>query len=88
MNIQKFKDKIKTKDVEGNMTYLYLTVRGCRYGQCYQNQTSTIDDMKNRFVMTYYPIMIEDNINKSEDETIPMTNYHRCQVAGTMPSWH
>ena len=68
MTIREFKDKIKTKDVEGNMTYLHLTFRGCRYGQAYQNQTSTIEDMKNRFVMTYYPMVIEDNINKLAKE--------------------
>lgn len=54
MTLQEFIKLIKTKDVEGNMTYVYATTKKCKYGQSYQNQTSTIEDMINRFAVFYY----------------------------------
>jgi len=60
MKLQEFKDNIKVKDVEGNKTYLHLNIKGHGYGQCYQNQTNTLEDMKNRFVVFYYPLYQED----------------------------
>lgn len=64
MILLEFRNKIKTKDVEGNRTYLYLTVNGCKYGQSYQNTVNTLDNMKDQFTMFYYPMACEDRQNK------------------------
>ena len=37
----KFKKNIKHEDVEGNRTYLSITVDGCKYGQPYQNTVNS-----------------------------------------------
>lgn len=55
--IEKFRASIKHKDVEGNMTYLYTTFNGCKYGQDYQNVVMTLEDMLNNFVVFYYPFV-------------------------------
>jgi hypothetical protein len=54
-----FKRSIKIKDVEDNKTYVYTTFEGCKYGQSYQNQTHTIEDMINSFIVFYYPMVLE-----------------------------
>jgi len=63
MKLQEFKDKIQCKNVEGNRTYLSLTVNGCKYGHSYQNTVNTLEGMKNSFVLFYYPLACE---NKSK----------------------
>ena len=60
MILQDFKNKIKCKDVEGNRTYLSVVIDGHKYGQSYQNTVNTRENMKNSFVMTYYPPACED----------------------------
>lgn len=55
MTLNEFKDKINIKDVEGNRTYLSITVDKCKYGQSYQNTVNTIENMVNSFVVFYYP---------------------------------
>lgn len=60
MGILEFRAEIQSKDVEGNRTYLWLKVNGFKYGQSYQNAVHTLEDMKNRFVMFYYPIYQKD----------------------------
>lgn len=57
ITIAEFKAKIKAKDVKGNRTYLYAKVNNCKYGQSYQNTTQSIEDMKNSFVVAYYPFI-------------------------------
>lgn len=59
MNMTTFKNNIRHKGVEGNRTYLYINVNGCKYGQSYQNTVNTLDDMINSFVVTYYPFIKE-----------------------------
>lgn len=60
MNITKFKDKIKVKDAGGNRTHLSVKASFCKYGQSYQNSVHTLEDMKNRFVLFYYPLYQKD----------------------------
>ena len=60
LTIQEFKNSIKTKDIEGNKTYLYTTINGYKYGQSYQNQSNTLENMLNSFIVFYYPFT-QDN---------------------------
>ncbi len=60
MDIQELKNKIQTKDVEGNKTYLWIKIAGRKYGQSYQNTVNTIEGMKNDFIVFYYPMILED----------------------------
>jgi predicted nucleic-acid-binding Zn-ribbon protein len=75
MNITEFKKKIQTEDVEGNRTYLWIQTKKCKYGQSYQNATSTIDDMKNRFVMFYYPMYENDNYCECGNFKLPESDF-------------
>lgn len=60
MTIKEFRSKIKTKDVEGNRTYLYVVINGKRYGQSYQNTVNTIEGMKDNFCITYFDMAINE----------------------------
>jgi hypothetical protein len=75
MNIQEFKNNINIKDAELNRTYLWIETDICRYGQHYQNATSTIDDMLNRFVMFYYPIYQNDLVENTEQHAVVIRTY-------------
>jgi hypothetical protein len=55
--MQKFKASIRSKNIEGNQTYLYTTFNGCKYGQSYQNTVNTKEGMVNDFVVFYYPFV-------------------------------
>jgi len=56
MNVTEFKNRIKTRDVGDNETFLSVIVGSCKYGQHYQNTTNTLENMLNSFVVTYYPL--------------------------------
>ena len=49
-----FISTIRTKDAEGNRTYLYTDFEGCKYGQSYQNTVNTREGMINKFSVFYY----------------------------------
>ena len=78
MNIAEFKSRIETKPVEGeNKTYLYVEYRGHKYGQSYQNQVTSIEDMRNSFVVFYYPLYLKDfnlRLIKISDDSIDSIN--------------
>lgn len=69
LNLTDFRNQIKTKDIDGNRTYLFINTDICRYAQGYHNTVNTIENMKDRFVCFYYPIYEEDFLNKQEVET-------------------
>jgi len=66
LNLTDFRNQIKTKDIEGNRTYLFIETKICRYGQSYQNATNTIEDMKNDFTCFYYPMYEEDYTERQQ----------------------
>jgi len=55
LTLNEFIRKTKHKDIEGNRTYLYVTINGRKYGQSYQNQAESLDDMYRKFACFYYP---------------------------------
>jgi len=57
VNITKFKESVKFKDIKGNRTYLYASFDGHKYGKPYQNITNTRENMLDNFVVTYYPFV-------------------------------
>ena len=58
-----FISTIRTKDAEGNRTYLYTDFEGCKYGQSYQNTVNTLEDMIDRFAVFYYKLY-KDKFNE------------------------
>lgn len=61
--LNQFIQTIKWKNVGGNKTYLYTNFEGCKYGQSYQNQSCSLEDMIRRFATFYYPFYQENIIN-------------------------
>ena len=61
MTLKEFRDKIKTKDIESNRTYLSLEIGKFRYGQSYQNTVNSIEGMKDNFTVYYYDQWLEDS---------------------------
>lgn len=58
--LNKFKKKMKIKDVENNMTYISVNIDGFKYGQAYYNVSNTREDMISRFISFYFPLYVED----------------------------
>jgi predicted nucleic-acid-binding Zn-ribbon protein len=63
MTLREFRNKIVIKDVEGNRTYLTVTINGCKYGQSYSNTVNTIEEMINAFIAFYFPLAVEDKLS-------------------------
>lgn len=73
LSLSDFRNQIKTKDVEGNRTYLSIDTDVCHYGQSYQNTVNTLENMLDNFTCFYYE-MYEKDYDKLYDEFRDLVN--------------
>jgi len=59
--LHEFIQQIRHKEAEGNHTYLWADVDGCKYGQSYPNTVNTIEGMYNAFAVSYYKLYQADH---------------------------